>query len=117
MRICCRNRHQPDKLYSILLEWPRRRASLPLGLIERDLTHLLPSHVFPAPLELIAVHMAISELGMVLWWLESGQSYEALYVAQTSYWLSLVGIIQGLKAAERLSVAVPSPPNAIPEKD
>jgi hypothetical protein len=49
VRIYCRNRLKPDKLYSILLEWPRRRASLPLGLIEEIDSNATISGVYIAP--------------------------------------------------------------------
>lgn len=48
------------------------------------------------PLELVAYHMASSQIGMGIWWLDHGKPYPAAYMAQVSIWLTLGGALRGL---------------------
>lgn len=79
-------------------------------VIER-LRHHLAMHVTNAiertgrrpqadiPLDLIAYYVASAQLGLAMWWLDHGKPYPVSYMAQTSLWLSLSGLIEALGGA------------------
>lgn len=79
-------------------------------VIER-LRHHLATHITGAmqrtertpqgniPMELIAYHVASAVLGLAMWWLDHNKPYPSSYMAQTSLWLSLTGLIETMGGA------------------
>lgn len=79
-------------------------------VIER-LRHHLAMHVTVAiqrtgrtpqgdiPLDIIAYYVASAQLGLAMWWLDHNKPYPADYMAQTSLWLSLTGLIETMGGA------------------
>lgn len=65
-------------------------------VIQREIVEAFPLHKFPIPVPLVALHVAVAELGMVLWWIENPTSYSAEYMAKVSHTLNFLGILEGL---------------------
>ena len=66
---------------------------------------------FPAkqpivPIDIIAYHNASAQIGLVNWWIENDQPYSPEYMAQISFWLSVVGSARGL-GIEELTLTPP----------
>lgn len=78
-------------------------------LIQREIKTLLPRKRFPVPVQLIALHAASAELGMVMWWIENHETYSARYMAQVSHWINLVGVLHSLGMPDEARALVPPP--------
>lgn len=46
------------------------------------------------PLDIIAYHVASTQLGLAMWWLDHEKPYPAAYMARVSLWLTLTGLIE-----------------------
>jgi AcrR family transcriptional regulator len=53
--------------------------------------HSLPANI---PLEIVAYHVASSQIGLAIWWLDKNKPYPSRYMAQISVWLSLAGLLR-----------------------
>jgi len=80
-----------------------------MKLIQKEIKTLLPRQSFPVPVNLIALHVASAELGMVMWWIENHNVYSPHYIAQVSHWLNLVGLLRSLDVSEDIIALLPKP--------
>lgn len=78
-----------------------------MHLIQQEIKILLPKKSFPVPLQLIALHVASSELGMVMWWIENHETYPAIYMAQVSHWINLVGVLDSIGVETNMYALAP----------
>jgi hypothetical protein len=61
------------------------------NFIGQNLRRLLPEST-PLPIDILAVHIAVAQLGMIQWWLENDTPYDFAYLANQSYQLTLRGV-------------------------
>jgi len=78
-----------------------------MQLIQSEIKTLLPHQKFPVPLKLIALHAAVAELGLVMWWIEHPDEYSTVYLAKVSHWLNLGSILNTLGIANQIPLSVP----------
>jgi AcrR family transcriptional regulator len=64
------------------------------------------------PSEIVAQHIASSQIGLAMWWLDHNKPYPATYMARLSMWLTLSGLIETLGGAP----IKPAPPT-LPKTD
>jgi AcrR family transcriptional regulator len=85
------------KLYRAILEGQvaaivhKRLREFATDIITRNLRRIITSDI-PLPLDVLATHIAVAQLGMVQWWLENDTPYDVVYLARQSYQLVLFGV-------------------------
>lgn len=52
----------------------------------------LPLKRTTIPLQMLAAHMAVAQLGLVIWWLQNDIPYGTTYIARAAHQLSLQGV-------------------------
>lgn len=50
----------------------------------------------PIPIQLVALQVAVAELGLVLWWIDNPTAYSAEAMAKASHTLNFHGLLEGL---------------------
>ena len=65
-------------------------------VVQREIVEAFPLHKFPLPVNLVALHIAVAEMGMLLWWLDNPTAYSAEYMARVSHTLNFGGVLEGL---------------------
>jgi len=74
----------------------KRLTELFAGRIQSQLETRFPADQMLAPIEVIAYHIASAQIALANWWIENDQPFSSEYMAQISFWLSMVGNGRGL---------------------
>lgn len=93
---------EQEELYRILFSGKGTQT-----VIERLRHHLadqvmmnIGNHVDEAtlqvPLDLIAHHVASTQMGLVMWWLDANKPYTIQYMSQIALWLTMAGVARAL---------------------
>lgn len=71
-----------------------------MQIIQQEMLEELSFHQIspktPIPIQLVALQVAVAELGLVLWWIENPTVYSAEYMAKVSHTLNFHGLLEGL---------------------
>lgn len=71
-----------------------------LHIIQQEMREELSFHQIspqtPIPIHLVALQVAVAELGLVLWWIDNPTAYSAEYMAKVSHTLNFHGLLEGL---------------------
>ncbi|MDX2077163.1 MAG: TetR/AcrR family transcriptional regulator [bacterium] len=65
-------------------------------VVQREIVEAFPLHKMPIPVQLVSLHIAVAELGMLLWWLDNPTAYSAEYMAKVSHTLNFGGVLEGM---------------------
>jgi len=90
----------------------RRLIELIAKRIQIQLEALFSTEQFMAPVEIIAYHIASASVGLINWWIENDQPYPPEYMAQISFWLSMVGGTRGF-GLDHFPLPAPEIPDAV----
>lgn len=68
------------------------------GRVMEGIEAYIAPEKLPAPIEIIAQHVASAQIGLAMWWLDADKPYPAAYMAQLSIYLTLNGLLRTLGA-------------------